>query len=261
MADVQTFDPSTDPILAATAIIRDMENFPLQFQNQWRALTPLEFPRTPTIDSIKPQIELKIAYWYENFKSPKANDEKAWNVLNYLFQIAAGVHGFHGSPPFNILDEAKKMLEGSMKPGNASNPPSRNSRIQTRSNHVSFTSNLRGFIFDQFPVFNLWDAIALTYLICAEPIHSTRRAELHLYQLYLFQQTISLYTANQNENRTLLIRAKFNFISSRRPNEARIQRQGYSTRFGPNLPLPVSFSVDKLLRYCSFVGHRNRFCI
>lgn len=27
-----TFDPSTDPVLAATAIIRDMETFPLQVQ-------------------------------------------------------------------------------------------------------------------------------------------------------------------------------------------------------------------------------------
>lgn len=81
-----------------------------------------------------------------------------------------------------------------MNPANAANPPARNARVQTRSNHVSFTANLRDFVFNNFPVFNLWDAVALAYSLCAEPLYFNRGAELHLYQIYIFQQTISLYT-------------------------------------------------------------------
>ena len=148
--------------------------------------TPFKFPHTPPVDSTKHQIELKIAY-YENFKSLKTNYEKALTVLNYLFRIAMRIDGFHGPPPFNGHDEAKKQLQGSMKPGNASNPPNRSSCIQTRSYHISFTSNLGDFVFGQFPVFNFWEAVALTYSICAKPLHSAVGAELHLYQLYVFQ--------------------------------------------------------------------------
>jgi hypothetical protein len=175
--------PNLDPAFQAKAIIQDLDKLPKSVRS-WRQLTPIDSPTEPKITTSN--ISLKIAHWYCNLKSNKSKEEKAHAVLDYILKVAAAVEGFQNSVPYNIILNTKCQLEM----GSATQSIRAQEKVQTRSQMIPFTQKLRDFVFDNFPVFNLWDALALAYTICAEPIYTTKGAELHLYQFYILTKTL-----------------------------------------------------------------------
>src|SRR5271156_232919 len=64
-------------------------------------------------------------------------------------------------------------------------------KVRTRSSPITLTESLQRFSIDPFPIFNIWDALCLVYTLSCEPVYSSRRSELHLYQFHLMAKALS----------------------------------------------------------------------
>jgi hypothetical protein len=90
--------PVQNPVFHAKAILHNLERLASSSSStKWRSLTPLDSHKNPIADP--KSIGLHLSWWYQNLNSPKANEEKAWNVLNYILKIADGIDGFKDSAP------------------------------------------------------------------------------------------------------------------------------------------------------------------
>ena len=114
---------------------------------------------------------------------PNLPQEDQGKVFLETFIDIGTSHGLQpDSHPINILKEALKELskDNPSQEGSARRCIAHNSLVPP-----SFTVQLREFVFDEIPVFNIWDSIALIYSTSIERIHSDREVELFLYQLRL----------------------------------------------------------------------------
>jgi hypothetical protein len=90
------------------------------------------------------------------------------------------------SLPIKILQDALTEM-GAVEPLEAHRQERR--ITHNRQQPANFTAQLRDFVFNEIPVFNIWDSIALIYSISIEDVFRDREAELYEYQLKLIWQT------------------------------------------------------------------------
>ena len=141
--------------------------------------------KTLFLSSSQSDIPLVINHWAQRAAQPRAiSPQKDQGKL--FLQTFIDISIAHGlgpdSHPISILRAALNELADDNAPeeGSARRRVAHNSLV-----HPSFAVQLRGFIFDGIPVFNIWDSIALIYSISIEPISTDREIELFLYQLRL----------------------------------------------------------------------------
>ena len=171
-------------------------------------------------------------------------NEAAIQMLTYFKNLGLQ-HLSHDSRPITLLDQSLSELR-------AIDPPVVNSGIRrvahTRLNPKTYTLQLREFVFNEIPVFNIWDAIALIYSISVENVFSDREVELFLYQLRLilnsmrntncwsgdfFPSTVAASWTSPVPQKYLVVAYSFSCISGRNSSlrsEQNIARQNYNQK-------------------------------
>ena len=135
------------------------------------------------------RISLTISDWAKRASRVVPEHQKNQAGIEFLtyFKDLGLQHLSPNSRPIAILDQSLNEL-------GAPNPPVFNSGIRrvahTRLYPTTYTLQLREFVFNEIPVFNIWDAIALIYSISVENVFSDREAELFLYQLRLILKSM-----------------------------------------------------------------------
>jgi hypothetical protein len=193
-------------------------------------------------------IPLALANWEKRAVEPVSKDQskvKAQELIQFfltygLQQLAPESH------PIQIL---KKALEEM----GAVYPKERDLAIRrvahNRLNAKSYTGQLRDFIFNDMPVFNIWDSIALIYTISIEDIFCDREAELYEYQLKLITKAAratgwwsgdyvpatsqGAWTLLPNKNGRFLVAFAFSCIGGKKSGlrtEQNLARQDYNSR-------------------------------
>lgn len=108
--------------------------------------------------------------------------QHAIEYLSFFLNLGLQQGLSHTIHPISLLQQSLNEL-------GAANPPPFESGIRhvahNQLNPANFTLQLRYFIFNDIPVFNIWDAIALIYSISIEEVFCDQEAELFLYQLRL----------------------------------------------------------------------------
>jgi hypothetical protein len=104
-------------------------------------------------------------------------------LCNYGLQ-----HLAHNSHPINLLQTALRE----MNDVNAPKAKQQVRRITYRRLPFEYTQMLRDFVYNEIPVFNVWDAIALIFSISIEDVFCEREAELYCHQLKLISLALKI---------------------------------------------------------------------
>jgi hypothetical protein len=134
-------------------------------------------------------IPLHIAHWghlaVDTVQSQDDGRLRVYKVFEYFVE-AAKEFGLGQSPSVSILMEAMRVCSQA-GPDVSQIPGSQRIAQKTRSTAPSHAANLRGFVSNEIPLFNVHEAICWIYTCCVESdqILTDREAELYLYQLHL----------------------------------------------------------------------------
>lgn len=133
-------------------------------------------------------IPLSLADWGNRAAttvSPAQSRSAARELVQYFLDFGQRAGLQPDSRPLQILRAALDEI-------NAINPAEANRQSRraahTRENPPSYTLRLREYVFNEVPLFNVWDAMALVYSISIEDIRVDKEAELYLYQLRLIMR-------------------------------------------------------------------------
>ena len=135
------------------------------------------------------RIPLTISDWAKRASVVIPESQKKQTGIEFLtyFKNIGLQHLSGNSHPIAILDRSLNEL-------GAINPPEFGSGIRrvahARLNPLTYTLQLREFVFDDIPVFNIWDVIALIYSISVEDVFCDTEVELYLYQLRLILKSM-----------------------------------------------------------------------
>lgn len=141
-------------------------------------MTPRDLPR-------RQRIPLTISDWVSRACTDVPEHQKHQKAIEYLnYFISTGLkQGLtNDSHPIAILRDALTEI-------GTPDPPEMGIAIR-RVAHLSlsppcYTAQLRDFVFNDIPVFNIWDSIALIYSVAVEDVFCDREVDLFLYQLRL----------------------------------------------------------------------------
>ena len=149
--------------------------------------------RTPRDLIIRERIPLTISDWAIRASTDiptHQRQQRAIEYLAYFINVMGLKQGLHNdSHPIAILRDAFTEI-------GAPNPQQMGRAIR-RVAHLSlsppnYTAQLRDFVFNDIPVFNIWDSVALIYSLAVEDVFCDREGDLFLYQLRLIFGAISL---------------------------------------------------------------------
>lgn len=193
------------------------------------------------------RIPLTISDWAKRASLVVPVDQKNQAAIEFLtyFKNIGLQHLGRNSHPIAILDQSLNEL-------GAINPPVLNSAIRrvahARVNPTTYTLQLREFVFNEIPVFNIWDAIALIYSISVEDVFCDKEAELFLYQLRLILKsmrntncwsgdfvpsTVAASWTSPDPQKHLIVAYSFSCISGRKGSlklDQNIARQNYNQK-------------------------------
>ena len=174
-------DPNIVPTFLAISMNDDLKH---DTSSASSSLTSLSLGDANRATSIKSRIPLAISDWAKRAFLDIPAHEKNQAAIEFLtyFKDIGLQHLSPDSHPIAILDHSLNEL-------GAENPPQYESGIRRvahkRLNTTSYSLQLRNFVFNEIPIFNIWDAIALIYSISVEDVFCDKEAELFLYQLRL----------------------------------------------------------------------------
>lgn len=193
------------------------------------------------------RIPLNISDWAKRASVVVPASQKNQAGIEFLtyFKNIGLQHLSRNSHPIAILDKSLDELE-------AINPLELNSGIRrvahARLNPSTYTLQLREFVFNEIPVFNIWDAIALIYSISIEDVFCGTEAELYLYQLRLILKsmrntncwtgifipsTVAASWTSPVSQKHLIVAYSFSCISGRKGSlrmDQNVARQNYNER-------------------------------
>jgi len=141
-------------------------------------------------------IKLHLDTWHINaFKSPSESDEDKRSrfryILKYFIKLAT-LNNLDDTPALTKLRDAWNQtlpVKGELKNVEVKD------RMQSKKIALLITSTpektYRDFAFSKFPIFNIFDAIALIYTVCIGEITVEQDAEFHLLQLKYILKSIS----------------------------------------------------------------------
>ena len=174
-------DPNIVPTFLALSLNDDLKHDTFSASS---SLTSLSLGDAKRATSIKSRIPLAISDWAKRASLSIPADEKTQTAIELLtyFKNIGLQHLSPDSHPIAILDHSLNELR-------AENPPQFESGIRRvahkRLNITSYSLQLRNFVFNEIPIFDIWDAIALIYSVSVEDVFYDQEAELFLYQLRL----------------------------------------------------------------------------
>jgi hypothetical protein len=204
--------------------------------------------KTLLLSSSQSDIPLIINHWAQQAAQPRSTSPQKDQGKSFI-QTFIDIGIAHGlgpdSHPISVLREALRELSNDHAPkeGSARRCVAHNSLVRP-----SFTAQLRDFVFDGIPVFNIWDSIALIYSISIEPTSSDREVELFLYQLRLifismrntrcwgsdhFPSTVAATWTSPTKDGLVLAAFAVSCIKGRNGslrNEQNLARQNYNQR-------------------------------
>lgn len=160
---------------------------------------------SPSIPTSSAKIELHIGKWAKVADRPVTTVEdgiaKVRGILTY-FISAACENGLGNTPAVATLTSAIETARRGLDPNNTT-PIIWTDKVSqhTRAHTPSYTLQLKTFVVNSFPLFNIFDAMAFIYTICVEDLFIPRECELHLYQ---FRLLIRAFYHNMWHNRKFL---------------------------------------------------------
>ena len=176
-------DSNALPTILALAVHDDLDNESDIYSSS--SLSTNSSGRPPRDLSVQDRIPLAISDWSTRASLDIPTHETHQTAIEYLtYFVNMGLKQglLNDSHPIAILRHSLNEL-------GAQNPQQQQIAIRrvahNRLNPPTFTLQLREFIFNEIPIFNIWDAITLIYSISVEDVFCDREVDLFLYQLRL----------------------------------------------------------------------------
>jgi hypothetical protein len=198
--DFSCLQINNNTALAVKAIIQDFGHDDDESSNLTSFSTS-----SPSLPTSSQKIELHIGAWAKMAEKPvtavKEGLDKTTTILKYFIEVATS-NGLASTPAVATLMTAMDAAQKGLDPTNTT-PIAWSCKISqhTRAHTPSYTFQLKEFILNGFPLFNIFDAMSLIYTLCIEDLFAARECELHLYQ---FRFIILAFHKNLWMNSTFL---------------------------------------------------------
>lgn len=176
-------DSNALPTILALAVNDDFNDTSNTYSSS--SLSSYSSGRTPRDPPRRQRIPLTISDWVSRASTDVPNHQKhqkAIEYLNYFISMGLKQGLTNDSHPIAILRDALTEI--------GTPDPLEMGMAIRRVAHLSlsppgYTAQLRDFVFNDIPVFNIWDSIALIYSLAVEDVFCDREVDLFLYQLRL----------------------------------------------------------------------------
>jgi len=176
-------DPNALPTIFALAVQNDLNGGSDTYSSS--SLSTNSSGKPPRNLSVRDRIPLTISDWSTRASTDipaHQCKETAIDYLKYFVNMGLTQGLKNDSHPIAILQHSLSEL-------GVPEPKEENSGIRrvahNRLNAPAFTEQLRNFVYNDIPVFNIWDSISLIYSLAAEDVCCDREVDLFLYQLRL----------------------------------------------------------------------------
>ena len=176
-------DPNALPTIFALAVKDDLKGGSDTYSSS--SLSTNSSGKPPRNLSVRDRIPLTISDWSTRASTvipAQQCKQTAIEYLNYFVNMGLTQGLRNDSHPIAILQHSLSEL-------GVPEPEEENSGIRrvahNRLNAPGFTQQLRDFVYNDIPVFNIWDSVALIYSLAAEDVFCDREVDLFLYQLRL----------------------------------------------------------------------------
>ena len=151
---------------------------------------------TPSLFRGSNGIPLHLADWARRAKEqPQSSDDgrkKACKIFELFVEAGTGF-GLQDTPCIKKLQKAIDVCNNHVSKKDISMLPRAERIVQhTRAKAPTFTANLRNFVVEEIPIFNVLEAMCWVYTCCiaADEIRTDRDAECYLYQLMLIFEAL-----------------------------------------------------------------------